>query len=371
MSLVGWMKQVVLPPDDIKQALRIRRFLIAVGVYAVCLLVIYLSCRMGLMLWEGFAGLLVIIPVINLACYLVLRSGLNKYVRDPSLTELQIYFGALVTMYGLYYSLGSRAIWLLFYVVVLLFGCFRMNTVGFLRASGFILTSYFIVILLLKDQHPQRIDPNIELVQLCMLACILLIISVIGGQISALRQKLHVNKAELARSLEHIREIAIRDDLTGLFNRRYLMERVEFEKNRANRDTRPFCLALVDIDHFKQVNDRHGHQTGDLVLRGVAGLLASSLRSTEFCGRYGGEEFVIVLTGTDMVGGLQAVERLRSAVAELRFGEPAQGLMITASFGLAEYRLGESVENTIGRADTALYRAKDAGRNRVETEAVG
>ncbi len=254
---------------------------------------------------------------------------------------------------------------LLFYVVVMLFGSFRLNTAGFLRVSLVILVSYFIDILLLKNYRPQSIHVNAELIQLCMLAFILLIISVIGGQISALRQKLAASKKELARSVELISEIAIRDELTGLYNRRYLLELLELEIKRSSRDGSSFCLALLDIDHFKKVNDTYGHPVGDEVLRAVSASMNVTLRKTGFCGRYGGEEFLIVLTKTTPDGAASAMERLRCTIEELQFDGDCCDLMVTASVGLAKHEQGEPIETTISRADAALYQAKKSGRNRV------
>lgn len=180
MHIADW-RALLFPGDNYKQELRIKRLLLAVAVYVFCLFVVYLSYFVDLMRWEGFAGLAVVIPIINIFLYIVFRSGLNLKMADPSLTSVQMYIGSLVTMYGMYFTTESRGVLLLFYVVVLLFGSFHLDTRGFLHVSIFILMGYFVDILLLINYRPQSITINTELVQWIMLAFILIIFSIIGG----------------------------------------------------------------------------------------------------------------------------------------------------------------------------------------------
>ena len=171
---------------------------------------------------------------------------------------------------------------------------------------------------------------------------------------------------EIKAAMQTIRELAIRDELTSLFNRRHLMELLEDEKNRSSRGGGIFCLAMLDIDHFKNVNDMHGHLTGDDVLKAVAITIQTSMRNTDFCGRYGGEEFILVYTQTNTNGAVNSAERLRSKVECMQFPDIGPDFRITVSLGLTEYHLNDDVEKVISRADAALYLAKGSGRNRVE-----
>jgi diguanylate cyclase (GGDEF)-like protein len=161
--------------------------------------------------------------------------------------------------------------------------------------------------------------------------------------------------------------MAIRDELTGINNRRHLMELLNHEKNRSLRSGGVFCLAMLDIDHFKNVNDRHGHLAGDAVLRAVATMIDKTLRNTEFCGRYGGEEFLIVLTQTDIKGALIFAERVRTNIENALFPDLGTHFKATVSIGLSEYHIGEDIDKIISRADEAPYLAKKGGRNRVES----
>ena len=181
-------------------------------------------------------------------------------------------------------------------------------------------------------------------------------------------EKAHRLNAELKKALTTIQEISIRDELTGLYNRRHLMTMLEIEKKRADRTKGSFSLVILDIDHFKRINDTCGHLKGDEVLKVVAKLVQESLRGTDFCARFGGEEFIMVLGQTLENGALAFAERVRLLVSSAQFED---GLHVTVSLGVAEYRPTEEISQTISCADAALYRAKSAGRNRVEYREAG
>lgn len=194
------------------------------------------------------------------------------------------------------------------------------------------------------------------------------------------RIKTGIRVLELERSLkkanEEIRILSITDQLTGCYNRLYMTERMEPEIKRAKRYGHWLSVIMCDIDHFKQVNDTHGHQTGDVVLKGFAGLINQSIRDkVDWAVRYGGEEFIIILPETDLGGAQVVAERLRKSVAETPFtaceGSGGDTFSITASFGVTS--LNEktpweklSIDNIIQYTDTLLYAAKDGGRDQVK-----
>lgn len=185
--------------------------------------------------------------------------------------------------------------------------------------------------------------------------------------------------SEAAAAQRRLAELAVRDGLTKVFNRRYLDRRLADEIARAGRFGRPLSAALVDIDHFKQVNDTRGHQCGDRALAAVAAALRAGLRESDVLARYGGEEFCILLLETEPAAALATVERLRAAVAATPMEpadpdeEPAEGSVqsdpftLTVSAGVAGLKPGEGPAALLERADAALYRAKREGRNRVVT----
>lgn len=172
---------------------------------------------------------------------------------------------------------------------------------------------------------------------------------------------------ELTRELnEALKEASLRDPLTGLGNRRMVLERMEDEVRRSKRLGRPFALILADVDHFKQINDSLGHATGDKVLVRVADALRAELRDYDSCARWGGEEFLALLPESDVGQALAVAERMRLALNSVVPAESMPGL--TASFGVSQFVCTEAVSQTLGRADAALYRAKSKGRNRCEIE---
>lgn len=163
-----------------------------------------------------------------------------------------------------------------------------------------------------------------------------------------------------------LREASTHDALTGIANRRLLTERLREETERARRYGRPLCVAVVDIDHFKVINDDHGHEIGDNVLVEVVRVMEAQIREHDLCGRWGGEEFLVVMPETETANAIPVMERLRRAVADLKVTIGDRTLSVTVSLGMAELRADESYANAINRADAALMRAKRNGRNRYE-----
>jgi diguanylate cyclase (GGDEF)-like protein len=162
---------------------------------------------------------------------------------------------------------------------------------------------------------------------------------------------------------------AARDDmLTGLLNRRGFVERADEEIARARRSRRGFVLVMADIDSFKDFNDRYGHACGDSVLEQVGRLLRDQLRDVDVSGRWGGEEFILLLPETTLEGGAVVAEKLRAGVEEYRFEYQDLALHLTVTFGVAEFRTGMSFDDCLASADRALYSGKAAGRNVVNVE---
>ena len=189
------------------------------------------------------------------------------------------------------------------------------------------------------------------------------------AQIDSLSERLQEMESEsqdLRSRVEEERNQAMTDALTGIPNRLAYEQRLDEEIARHKRFNTPLVLAVWDVDHFKKVNDRFGHRAGDKVLRALATTLRDGIRETDFVARYGGEEFVLLMTGSNLDECLPVAERLRSAVAATGFHFRGQAVTITASCGLAEFDEGETVGQWFERADKALYRAKQSGRNRCE-----
>jgi len=170
---------------------------------------------------------------------------------------------------------------------------------------------------------------------------------------------------EQKRIEERLRRLAARDTLTDTLSRGRFFEVAREELARATRYERPLALAMLDLDHFKAINDRHGHRAGDAVLRAIAGLMTRGLRGQDHIGRYGGEEFAVLLPETPIEAAREVLERVRQAIAEMRLDFEETELRITVSVGVVAVQSGEPFESALARADAALYRAKAAGRDLV------
>lgn len=204
--------------------------------------------------------------------------------------------------------------------------------------------------------------------------------AIISLGLAALLSQLRANRRELETRVQErtaqlqaanaqLEQLAVTDALTGLLNRRALSDLFRREIERAQRHRRELAVIMFDLDHFKAINDRHGHAAGDAVLRQIAGVAAQSTRSTDAIARYGGEEFVLIAPETDRASALDLAERMRVALQSADFRIDHQSLKVTASFGVAMLRGDDKKpEDVLRRADESLYAAKGAGRNRVIAE---
>lgn len=191
----------------------------------------------------------------------------------------------------------------------------------------------------------------------------------VGGRLKVLVDRVATMEQEASAFRDHLeeqRQKALSDPLTGLPNRAAWSERLELEVARWKRYGGELLLAVLDIDHFKRINDNYGHLAGDKVLKIIAGEIAKRLRKTDFIARFGGEEFVLLLPATPLEGGQQLLDTLRSAIEQCPFHFKGEPVTITLSGGLVSFVEGEKDEQAFERADQALYRAKREGRNRIE-----
>ena len=189
-----------------------------------------------------------------------------------------------------------------------------------------------------------------------------------GGEVGKLTEVFNHMVGRIREGRDALQKLSVTDGLTGLYNRRRLMETLDAEAERSQRGAGPFTVLMADVDHFKKYNDTHGHQAGDEVLTRVAAILKEVTRQVDCAARYGGEEFVVLLPQTPMEGAAEVAERLRDRVraAGAKSGEP-----VTVSVGVAEFpKNGDTPQAIIAAADAALYRAKADGRDRVARSAV-
>jgi len=175
---------------------------------------------------------------------------------------------------------------------------------------------------------------------------------------SSLREELYKSRNKLKKANARIAELANTDELTGTFNRRCILDKLDEEIRRAHRTGRPLSVAIIDLDHFKNINDSHGHPAGDEVLRSFALSIAANIRDIDCLGRYGGEEFILLLTETSLEHAVRTVDRLRNIFAYTDWPDIAQDLVVTFSAGVSGMRDGDTADRLVARADQALYKAK-------------
>jgi len=193
---------------------------------------------------------------------------------------------------------------------------------------------------------------------------ILIALSLVGGQLNKFLRRYRRQNLQLKEAMDRIEELAITDELTKLYNRRQIIKIINDQMALAARGINSFSICFVDLDHFKAVNDTHGHNAGDMVLVKTSELLASSVREVDRVARFGGEEFLIVLINSPVDRSVEVAERLRRRIEQANFKDVASGLRVTISIGVTQYQPHESLDDLLKRADDAMYRAKRAGRNR-------
>ena len=348
-----------------KQQLRISRSLTAAFVFLACIGLQIYAYRHGFMEAQYVWRLSIVILVNVVFWYALLRSGLNLRFRDPALTLPQVLSALTIITYA--YSVTGRihgSIMMLL-TLVQVFGIFNMSQRDS-RLAGFYSLGLMGCAMVYKTlTDPENYPYQVELAHFILIAAILPTISSLAGQLNSMRMRLQSQKNELAQALTRIQILATRDELTGLFNRRHMMEVLTQHQKRLIRSGHHrFCLALLDIDHFKRINDTHGHGVGDEVLREFAATLQRALRDTDVLARWGGEEFLLLINDTSPELANIGLERARDMLASAPLLAHMPDLRVTFSAGLTGYDDVEELSTCIERADQALYRAKAEGRNR-------
>jgi len=352
------------------QALRLRRMRMGLVSHTVVWLLLVLCSALGMLPWWVTACYVGATGLTQVVFHRIFRLHLNLGFRDPSMTFWQVFAPIPVGLWAAYFVTehALQPVIPMLVAIPAIYAILALGTRQLLRLAGAFLAGYLLLQLAIWQREPGAFDLAHEVVVLLAFIVLMVQLAVVGGFISQLRRKLHERNIDLRGTMARLNEVnaelevlAERDPLTGVYNRRRLLERLEEEVERSRRGSTPMAVCMLDVDHFKQVNDRHGHQAGDEVLRQVANTIAASLRSIDSLGRYGGEEFVLVLPQTPRAGAREKAERVRGAIdLSCPCGEP-----LTVSIGVADYQPGDSVDTLLARADAALYEAKARGRNQV------
>ncbi|MBA4175586.1 MAG: GGDEF domain-containing protein [Leptothrix sp. (in: Bacteria)] len=297
--------------------------------------------------------------------FALIRGGWSRRRADPSLTVPQMLF-ALVSGAGAYTLLGAgRGAVFPMVMVVLMFGMFIASPRQMRWVSGFAVLLFGATMALMVALRPAEYPWTIELGHFLAVATMMPAVSVLAARLCGMRRRGRLHRAELAQALSRLREHTTRDELTGLLNRRHMEEVMAQEHQRCVRSGQSFCLAVLDIDDFKPVNEAHGYAVGDAVMRAVAQEAQRHVRLSDMLARWGGDDFVLMLSDTRAALARGGLERLSQKIAALRILHGAAAVGVTLSAGLAEHHAGETVAQTLQRAERALQDAKALGCDRV------
>jgi len=351
--------------EDPAQRLRLRQTGLAVLLMALCTLLMYYGVCLGVV-----SALVVDVwTVVSLGgmvgFFLLIRSGWALRLADPSLTVPQMLFAVATGVAG--YALIGPLRGAVFPVqaLIMMFAMFSLSLRAALWIAGYALLLFGGVMFWMSQRAPEVYPPSVEFVHFMVLCVSLPGIGVLAGRVTRIRERLRAQREELSSAVEQIRAMATRDELTGLLNRRHMQTILEQEAQRCLRGGHGYCLALIDLDHFKNINDRFGHGAGDAVQREFASVAQVVIRGADVMARWGGEEFVLMLAETRMPAARAGVERLRQAVEACRIEHEGREITVTLSAGLTESLPRETLGQTLERADKLLYKAKHEGRNRV------
>jgi diguanylate cyclase (GGDEF)-like protein len=293
----------------------------------------------------------------------------KKRINAPSMTLAHMVWAIIFVSITLFHTVEIRSALMMAYLTILPFGAFRLQWRGFFGITLFTLACYALALFLLQQSRPGQWIPQVEIIIGLTFLLAMMGYCILGREFSEMRERLTQSNQQLIAAFTRIEELAITDELTGLHNRRHLLDRLDKQRAMANREGSRFVLAFIDLDKFKRINDEYGHGIGDSVLHQFSELLQESIREVDLVARYGGEEFVLLLNGVGIETAAIVVERIRDAVEHMRFSE--RSLAMTISVGLTEYRAPELATETLERADKLLYKAKKDGRNRVVQDVVG
>ena len=354
------------------QTLLLKRFAMAVTTYVMMALVCWFAIFNGLFI--GTVGTAVWLTLGVFGSQLVFLwlflSGRNLRYEDPSLTEAQVLVALAWQPPVLALFDSARGVMMVFYVLILLFGVFQLSPRVFKRCAAFAFFG-FTAMVLVEAYRMQLLDPSMAWLQVWVLFILLVWLCLFSSYVQAMRKRmrqrrfaLQAHQDTLRGMMRQLEDLVATDELTGLFNRRHFL-RVATRELEHTAPGGQHGLALIDLDHFKRINDAHGHAAGDRVLQTFAAVARACLRDGDIIARYGGEEFVLLLPNTDADQFTACCERLREAFAR---AEPV-GLKIDSlslSAGMTLLVAGDELDAALQRADQALYQAKRGGSNRCD-----
>jgi diguanylate cyclase (GGDEF)-like protein len=305
--------------------------------------------------------------LLSVACYIVLsETGFTERFKDHYFVAPQAIVGMAIMLCFVWIAPQVGVMFLCTLFVVFSFSSLRSTP----RQTAVVWTAMAVglAVLFLLTDKPIAMPHGSYLERFATMTVFILTIGrcmFLGMFSNSMRQSLYASGLKLKEAYRRIEELAELDELTGSFNRRCIMRMLDEEIARAHRSKAPCSIALIDLDWFKRINDAYGHPTGDEVLRTFAITVFANIRAIDKFGRYGGEEFLLVLPDTPDDEATRTLDRLRAIIADLDWSAFSPGMCVTISAGVAALKPDETADSFLARADSALYAAKARGRNRI------
>jgi diguanylate cyclase (GGDEF)-like protein len=352
--------------SDVHQRIRLKQAALANLLLVACVLLMQLGAARGVIVSRWVLAWTVLSLGGMAVVFAIIRSGVARQWRDPSLAMAQMLY-AIACAAGAYVVAGPfRSAVLPMIAVILMFGMFGLSMPQVLGIALYTVLLWLAMAAYWVQREGGTPQAWLrEEVNVGMLLVVLSGVCVLTARVAGMRARSKRQQAALEQALEQNRLLATQDELTGCMNRRAMTERLGRAVALATRLRTPCSVIMIDLDHFKQVNDRYGHAAGDEVLRTVAELTGAQLREVDTLARWGGEEFLILLPGATAPDAMICAERLQARLAQARFPTISTDLRLSFSAGIAAIGDGERVATLIERADKAMYQAKQAGRARV------
>ena len=341
---------------------------VGLAMYIVSLAMLWTEAQLGVAPVRPVAWLTAAALLGSAVAYAVIRANVRLRLPAPLINIAQSIW-AMACVVCAYALLGPmRAVTLSILVVVLVFGGFSATTRQLRAICATTIVLLGLTMALMARAEPDRYPPVEEVVNFVTGSAMLVAVAFLAELLSRLRRQLKLRGRELADALARIQDMATHDELTRLANRRHMSQALRDETGRRDRSGEALCVAVIDLDHFKAVNDTLGHAAGDLVLQQFAQRAQACVRQGDVLARWGGEEFLLVMPDTRLDAALVALARLRERLARPEPWTACPAARVTFSAGLTLQRHPQTLEAAVHAADEALYRAKAAGRDRIEVQ---
>jgi diguanylate cyclase (GGDEF)-like protein len=355
---------------DPRRRIRLGQWLVSALAYTASGFVLWFGMRLGWMDASRLVPWCLFLAVSLGVVYVALRSGWSERFSDPALTIPQLLVGVAGVEWGYLITGPVRSVALFPLLLIFTFGAFSLGWRKIAVLTALTLVSLLGTIVYLHVASGaddawslHNADLRLDVTNFLMISIMLPALSWLAARLSSLRTRLQSQRTALTDALQEVQRLATHDALTGLCNRRYMEQRLAEEQSRCERQASPFSVALIDLDHFKRINDAQGHAGGDRVLKAFADETQRNMRACDRIARWGGEEFLVLMPGTDGIQARDCMDRLLHGVMAMPHREDERPLSFSA--GVTEYRNGETIAHTVARADQAMYAAKNAGRGRV------